>query len=261
MDGIHDLGGMHGFGPVRAEPDEPIFHGDWERRVLAVTLATGALGRWSIDRSRFTREQLPPATYLNSSYYEIWLRALERLLVQSGLVSREDLPEPARSETGAAWEPTRAGADGSGEATPESAPVSTPASTPRSARDTEPARAVPWPTVRDSLEAGTPYTRAVDTAPAFAVGDRVRTAGHHPAGHTRLPRYARDKVGVIVAVRGAHVVAAANAVPAGTPAPGNGDWLYTVEFEGPTLWGADADPAGTVSIDAWQPNLTAEPAS
>lgn len=102
MDGVHDLGGMHGFGPVRTGADEPVFHADWERRVLAVTLATGALGRWSIDRSRFTREQLPPATYLTSSYYEIWLRGLERLLVQARLLTPEDLCAEARAELDAA---------------------------------------------------------------------------------------------------------------------------------------------------------------
>lgn len=232
MDGVHDLGGMHGFGPVRPESDEPLFGDDWERRVLAVTLATGALGRWSIDRSRFTREQLPPATYLSSSYYEIWLRALERLLVQSGLLALDDLATQARADLG---EP---GAPPTG---------------------SQPARAVAWPALRASLDAGSPYTREVATTPAFAVGDRARTAGDHPAGHTRLPRYTRDKVGVVVAVRGAHVVAQVNAVPAGTPAPGHADWLYTVQFDGPTLWGADADPASTVSIEVWEPHLSAEP--
>lgn len=244
MDGVHDLGGMHGFGPVRPEPDEPVFHTDWERRVLAVTLATGALGRWSIDRSRFTREQLPPATYLSSSYYEIWLRALERLLVQSGLLTRQDLPEPARAQLG------------------DTAP--TPPGTSASADESSAhaaAQAVTWPALRASLDAGTPYTREIATAPAFTVGDRVRTAGDHPAQHTRLPRYARDKVGVVVAVRGAHVVAHTNAVPAATPAPAHADWLYTVQFDGPTLWGADADPASTVSIDVWEPHLGVEAAS
>lgn len=251
MDGIHDLGGMHGFGPVRPEPDEPVFHHDWERRVLAVTLATGALGRWSIDRSRFTREQLPPATYLNSSYYEIWLRAVERLLVQSGLLAREDLTDPARAE---------AGRPDSSLATPAAQALPTPTAGHPATSDAS-TRAVPWPALRASLDAGTPYTREVPTSPVFSVGDRVRTASDHPAGHTRLPRYARDKAGLVVAVRGAHVVAATNAVPAGTPAPGHADWLYTVQFDASTLWGADADPASTVCVDVWEPQLRAASAS
>lgn len=97
--------------------------------------------------------------------------------------------------------------------------------------------------------------------PAFAVGDRVRTSADHPSGHTRLPRYARGKLGVVVAVRGAHVLADHNAVPAGTPTPGQADWLYTVRFEGRELWGADADPTTSVSIEAWEPFLAlVEPA-
>ena len=251
MDGVHDLGGMHGFGPVRPEPNEPLFHDDWEQRVLTLTLATGALGQWTIDRSRFTREQLPPATYLSSSYYEIWLRALERLLVQSGLLAREDLSEPARSQLGEGAAPT-----------PTTSATSV-ASTALAGKEGTGARvaAVPWPALRVALDAGTRYEREAATEPLFAVGDRVRTSADHPSGHTRLPRYARDTIGRVVAVRGAHVMAHANAVPAATPAPGDADWLYTVEFDGPSLWGADADPNSCVSIEVWQPNLRAVPLS
>ena len=77
MNGVHDLGGMQGFGPVEAEADEPVFHAEWERRVFALTLAMAAPGGWNIDMSRHARESLPPAQYLSSSYYEIWLAALE----------------------------------------------------------------------------------------------------------------------------------------------------------------------------------------
>lgn len=245
MDGVHDLGGMHGFGPVRPDTDEPLFHAAWEERVLAVTLATGALGRWTIDRSRFTRESLPPATYLRSSYYEIWLRGLERLLVESGLLAADDLSPVARADL-----PERA------DATPAD-PSAAPRATAESAAAGAPAAAVPWARLRGALDAGTPYTRDVAHDPAFAVGDRVRTTDDHPAGHTRLPRYARGKVGTVLAVRGAHVFADRNAVPAGTPAPGEARWLYTVEFDGPTLWGADADPTSAVTIDAWEPCLRA----
>lgn len=232
MDGVHDLGGMHGFGPVEPEVNEPIFHADWERRALAVTLATGALGRWSIDRSRFTREQLPPAVYLSSSYYEIWLRGLERLLVEAGLLAPADLTEQARADL------------------PEA---------PASATAPAPAEAVPWAALRAGLDRGTPYDRDVATTPEFAAGDLVRTRNDHPRGHTRVPRYARGRVGRVVAVRGPFVVAERNAVPAGTPAPCEADWLYTVEFDATTLWGDDADPTSSVTIDAWQHSL--EPVS
>ena len=271
MDGVHDLGGMHGFGPVRPDTDEPLFHAPWEERVLAVTLATGALGRWTIDRSRFTRESLPPAIYLSSSYYEIWLRGLERLLVESGLLAaddlgptaRADLPEGAGSAHDTAATTSTAPAPGTASTAPAPGTAST-APAPGTA-STAPAPgtavAVPWERLQASLDAGTPYVRDVAGGPAFAAGERVRTCADHPAGHTRLPRYARGKVGTVLAVRGAHVFADRNAVPAGTPAPGEARWLYTVEFDGPTLWGADADPTSSVTVDAWEPCLAAADAS
>jgi len=91
MNGAHDLGGMQGFGPVDPEPDEPVFHHDWERRAFALTLAMGFYGAWNIDESRHARERTPPAEYLASSYYQIWLHGLERLLDEHGLVSREEI--------------------------------------------------------------------------------------------------------------------------------------------------------------------------
>ena len=85
MNGAHDMGGTHGFGPVEPEPDEPVFHADWERRAFALTVAMGATGEWNLDESRFAREDRPPADYLGRTYYEIWLGGLERLLAERGL--------------------------------------------------------------------------------------------------------------------------------------------------------------------------------
>ena len=87
MNGVHDLGGMHGFGPVVLEPDEPVFHAEWERRTFALNLAMGAWRRWNLDMSRFAREQMPPAEYLATSYYEHWLWGLERLLERHGFLA------------------------------------------------------------------------------------------------------------------------------------------------------------------------------
>src|SRR5437879_6673640 len=95
MNGIHDLGGMHGFGPVDPEPNEPVFHHDWERRAFALNLAAGFLGRWNIDMGRYAREHMPPAEYLATTYYEHWLYGLERLLVERGLAAATEL-EPMR---------------------------------------------------------------------------------------------------------------------------------------------------------------------
>jgi nitrile hydratase subunit beta len=91
VNGVHDMGGMHGFGPVTPERDEPVFHAEWEGRVLAMDLAMRATGEWGVDEARFAREREPPARYLAESYYERWLGGLERLLVERGLVSEEEL--------------------------------------------------------------------------------------------------------------------------------------------------------------------------
>jgi nitrile hydratase beta subunit len=213
VNGAADLGGMMGFGPVLPEPEEQRFHADWERRALALTLAVGALGRWSIDASRHARESLPPPEYLTSSYFAIWTRALEALLVESGLVGTDELAQG------------------------------------RARRPGPPVPAAPGPAeMAGMLAAGTPYDRPVDAPARFAVGDRVRTRTMHPTGHTRLPRYARGKVGVVERVHGAHVLPDSNAHRAGE----RPQWLYGVRFAARELWGEDADPTLSVAIDAWE---------
>ena len=84
MNRAHDLGGQHGFGLVAPEPEEhePVFHAEWERKALALTLAAGCLGRWNIDESRYARESQHPVYYLSQTYYENWLSGLEKLLVE-----------------------------------------------------------------------------------------------------------------------------------------------------------------------------------
>ena len=97
MNGAQDLGGMMGFGPVLAEPDEPVFHVDWEKRVLALTLAAGALGEWNIDMSRHARESLHPVDYLSSSYYEVWLAGLRNFWSRMGSRRQENSQKAERS--------------------------------------------------------------------------------------------------------------------------------------------------------------------
>jgi len=213
MNGAQDLGGMMGFGPVVSEPEDVRFHAEWEKRALAITLAAGALGHWSIDAGRHARETLHPADYLSSSYYEIWTKGLEKLLQGAGLVSAAEL------KAGRAIDPPVPGQ-----------------------------RVLQADRVAAALARGTNYRRP-EAAPArFAVGDAVRTRNEHPAGHTRLPRYARGKAGEIERVHGVFVLPDSNA-------HGRGDspqWLYTVRFDGRELWGETADPTLTVSIDAWE---------
>ena len=216
MNGPQDLGGAMGFGPVAPDPAEPRFHAPWERRAMGLTLAAGALGHWSLDESRHARESLPPAVYHGSSYYGIWLRALTALLIRHGELAPEEL------EAGHALGPGRS------------------ADRRLAARD-----------VPAALARGAPTDREAASPPRFAVGEAVRTRNIHTERHCRLPGYARDKTGVVEAVRGAHVLPDTNA-------HGEGErptWLYAVAFDGPTLWGEAADPGLVVAIDAFEPYL------
>ena len=218
MNGPQDVGGQMGFGPIAPEPDEPMFHADWERRALGVTLAAGMLGAWNIDESRHARENRHPADYYGSTYYQIWIKALERLMKAHGIVTAEDLraPDTVRAET---------------------------CETPSVVAASIPAR----------LAKGGPVDRPASAPAHFQVGDAVRTVEMHPSGHTRLPRYARGRVGRVESVQGTYVYPDTNA-HGGGEAP---QWLYTVVFDGRTLWGHDGDPGSTVSIDAFEPYLRA----
>ncbi|MBQ0822245.1 nitrile hydratase subunit beta [Microvirga sp. HBU67558] len=219
MNGAQDLGGMMGFGPIAIEHNEPWFHAEWERRAFGLTLAMGATGSWNIDMSRHARESLPPAEYLTSSYYEIWTKGVERLVVAAGLVSREELT--------------------CGQSLAEPAPIK---------------RVLKAEDVPAVLARGGPAKRPIEQPARFAIGDRVRTRNIHPQGHTRLPRYARGKTGVVELVHGTHVFPDANAHGQGEQP----QWLYTICFSGRELWGEQADPNISVSIDAWESYL--EPA-
>ncbi|NWG23916.1 MAG: nitrile hydratase subunit beta [Pseudorhodoplanes sp.] len=219
MNGVHDMGGMHGFGPVVPEPDEPPFHAPWEKRAFALTLAMGMPGGWNLDMSRFARESMPPAEYLASSYYEIWIAGLQTLMLQRGLISQEEIEQ--------------------GHARGAAKPV---------------ARILSAADVEKVLYRGGPTARDTDTPAKFSAGDRVRMKNINPPTHTRLPRYVRGHVGTIDLVHGAHVFADSHARGEGE----NPQWLYTVRFDARELWGADADPTVSVSVDAWEPYL--EPA-
>ena len=87
MNGVHDMGGLQGYGPVQIEANEPLFHGEWERRALGVTVAMGASGLWNIDLARSARESLPPLDYVQGPYYAIWTQALQNMLIERGLIT------------------------------------------------------------------------------------------------------------------------------------------------------------------------------
>lgn len=197
------MGGMHGFGPVRPEPDEPVFHARWEGKVRA--MMRGTVGRYyHLDEFRHAIERMPADEYLRSSYYEKWLHAVETLMLDKGVVTEQELA--------------------SGRA---------------SGRAPHPQHQEPKP----------PPLHA-----RFRLGDQVVTRVIHPKGHTRLPRYARGKHGVIRTVNGPFLLPDANAH--GKPP----DWqaCYAVEFSARDLWGPDAPAADRVCVDLWESYLEPE---
>ncbi|MBU3723574.1 MAG: nitrile hydratase subunit beta [Limnohabitans sp.] len=222
MNGVHDMGGQQGFGPVHVEKNEPLFHADWESRAMAVTVAMGASGQWNIDLSRSARESLPPAVYLSSSYYEIWIRALEQLMLARGMVTQAELV--------------------SGQMTQAPVKVS---------------RVLTRDTVDAALKAGSPTERPIDSPALFKVGQQVRARNMHPQGHTRLPRYVRGHTGTVVRVHGGHVFPDGHTLRATPPFNVPVQWLYTVVFKGTTLWGEQSDTSVEVTVDAWESYLEA----
>jgi nitrile hydratase len=215
MNGPQDLGGQMGFGPVAPEKDEPVFHAPWERRALALTLAMGAAREWNIDISRHARESLPPAQYLSSSYYEIWIAALCKLMLAQGLVTADEI------------------ASGKMSVAPKKVAGKL------LAKDVAPALAKGGPSSRPRA------------APRYKLGDKVRTRNIHPATHTRLPRYLRGHVGEIVHLHGTHVFPDSSAHRTGeAPQP-----LYTVRFSARDIWGEARHPRDTISADLWESYL------
>lgn len=217
MDGIHDLGGMQGFGRVEVESDEPVFHARWEGRVFALAGLAGAGLGANIDRFRHAIERLDPLYYLAAGYYGRWLQAAVDLLEEEGVLEAGELER-------------RAGAIAAGETPPPAASAPAAPAPPAGRR-----------TVR----------RDVEGEPRFAAGDRVRARDLHRRGHTRLPRYARGRRGVIATVYPAYVFP-------DTHAHGRGECpqhLYSVRFEGAELWGEDAEPGTAIFLDLFESYL------
>ena len=218
MNNIHDMGGMHGFGPIPIEVDEPVFHSEWEAKAMALTLAMAAWGRWNIDASRHARERLAPLTYLHFTYYERWIAALTNLMVERGLITVEDLDRGHPAAEGETLSPPLRAGD-----------------------------------VAAMLAKGGPAARPLDTPPKFKVGDQVLTSTASPTGHTRLPRYARGRKGEVVRHHGGHVLPDSNAHFHGE----SPQHLYTVRFAARELWGQQAAAKDTVCLDLWESYLDA----
>ena len=216
MDGIHDMGGAHGWGAVAIEPDEPVFAADWHARTFALGLASMGASGTNLDAFRHALERLHPVDYLADGYYGRWLAAAELLLVDSGVLAQGAVEARARR---------LAGED-----------VSEPADV-----DVR----------KPSYERGGPGSlRQIDDAPAFEAGQRVRAREQYKAGHTRMPAYVRGRAGVVEARRPAAVLPDSTAHFTGEDA----QHVYTVRFEATDLWGPGAEPA-TVFIDLFESYL------
>jgi nitrile hydratase len=214
---------MDGFGRIEHKTNEPAFHEPWEGRVLGMVRSGAGLPSTPNDVFRHRLERLDPVKYLSSSYYERWLAGMENALIEAGRLRREEID--ARVEQFAA---------------DPDAPMP---------RREDPARAHH---ITNILRAGRPNPqRKIRQRPRFNVGDKIMTRNLNPPGHTRLPRYARGKRGVIVAHHGAHVFPDSSAHGLGE----NPQHLYTVRFVMRELWGDSAEPNESAQLDLWESYL------
>ena len=217
VDGVHDMGGMHGFGPVIRRPsdralDEPPFHDPWEGRTFGLMITTAAKGLRP-GSLRPSIEELEPATYLASSYYERWARAVEAQLVGGGSVTSAEVDQRAAT---VGDEPARS-----------------------QASDPELSAAIPAFLNRPTPTSGEPVTAA------FRVGGRVTVRRMAPVAHHRCPRYVRGATGTVERING------------GWPHPeaDTPEAVYRVRFDMRDLWGDDAEP-GALFIDLWERYLS-----
>ena len=216
MNGVHDMGGQQDMGPVEYEKNEPVFHAPWEGRIYALNRAIRAWRKWSLDTDRHALELMPPVDYLRMSYYERWVHRLETQLVKYGLVTAEEI------ESGKA-------ALGSTKANP----------------------ALTLATADHWLNRGIDSSQDPKVRPLFKVRQRVRARNINPTGHTRLPRYARGKTGVIVRDHGVYLFPDSNAHFHGEKR----QHVYSVRFAARELWGESASPLDSVHLDLWDDYL------
>jgi nitrile hydratase subunit beta len=216
MNGVHDMGGMQGMGPILYEKNEPVFHERWEARMFALNRGMGAWRKWNLDASRFQREQIPPAEYLRMSYYEKWLAGLAELMVKTDLVTREEIESGTPSP-----------------GSPKQVPPLT------------------VDKVLPGIARGAPASRDVPAIAHFHTGQGVRARNINPDGHTRLPRYARGKFGTIERDHGVFVFPDTDALFLGEKP----QHLYSVRFSARELWGDRAVPQDSVYIDLWDDYL------
>ena len=218
MNGIHDLGGMHGMGAVITEENEPPFHHEWERRTFSLFASLFVGGHFNVDMFRHANERMNPAHYLEESYYEHWMHAFETLLLEKGVITPEEL----------------AGIQQPGEVSAD------------------------IPVLRQEMVQAVIMTGAsarveTDIPASFRAGDRVRAKNINPVGHTRLPRYVRGKTGTVVIDHGVFITPDTVAHGLGD----HPQHVYSVSFDATELWGENAPAKDTVRIDLWDDYLEA----
>lgn len=216
MNSIHDMGGMHGMGPINVREDERPFHAEWEGRAWGLIRATGPFGPARRRNFRYEHEMLPPADYLQMQYYERFIKVLVDRLLAEKLVTQAELD--------------------SGRADPAS-----PKYTPR----VTPAAVAAQLAARRSLR-----RTGVQVRPGFTVGQRVRARNINPVGHTRLPRYLRGHLGTIIADQGVFDLQDTDAD--GYTLPNRPQHVYTVRFTARELWGDAANARDTVHAELWE---------
>jgi len=223
VNGIHDMGGLHGFGPVEREVGEPVFHSRWESRVFCITQALDTQQIWNLDEHRHEIERMNPADYICAGYYGRWLFAMERLLDRKGILRRDEverrIAEVQADES--VLTPLEAGGRG-------------------------------WPLADDAKVRWGAWRHEVQVTPRYALGQQVRVRNIHPAGHTRVTAYARGKTGVIEKVNAeAWVFSDTRAHYQGE----NVQSVYCVRLAAQDLWGPQAEPNTCVCIDLSEDHL------
>lgn len=213
MDGIHDMGGEHGWGSVSIDPNEKVFAEEWEGRAFALGAMSGGLSGTNLDAFRHSLERLHPLAYLQDGYYGRWLACAELLLVDSGIIAEGAVDARANNLLG--------------NQTPE--PADPEVNKPQYERG------------------GGGSLREIDDAPKFNVGDPVRARDMHVRGHNRMPAYIRGRSGTVKAHRPAAVLPDSTAHFTGEDA----QHVYTVTFDATELWGPEAEPA-TLNIDLFE---------
>lgn len=214
MDGVHDLGGVQGFGAVDVGETDEVFHHAWEGRMWAIARTCRAPD-WTIDWWRHMRECVDPVDYLNRPYFDSWMQTYAAGFVTSGIFTVAEIASGHTKQ-----------------------------------KDPPPAAKSLDDILRDARAEAHDFSAPADTPPRFAEGDKIRCAAHGPDHHTRLPRYARGRLGTIHAHWGAHLFA-----DLGAKGIHRGQNIYSVEFSAPELWGPDADPNDKIYLDLWESYL------